>query len=659
MSKTQQAASRYQISLRLILIVPFVVQIFTAVGLVGWLSWRSGQRAVNDLVTNLGHEITARVHQKLANHLEIAETVVQLNIDAVQLEALDLDQHPEAAAYLFQQLLRFPQLTGVTLATEAPNYVGIAEANDGTRVLTLWNRSDVGVVDYFLDGKGQIVAISKVDQDYDHRQRPWYVNPTIAGIAQWQAPYLTINPVRLTISIDQPFYDQVGNLLGVSDAELSLASISDFLSTLKVGKTGQVFIIERTGHLVATSSDQLPYQLNPETEEPERISAGDSDDRLVARTTEFLHQKFEGLDQIQDNQQLSFRLDGQCQFVQVMPFHLTEGMDWLVVIAVPESDFMGEIHRNRQITVTLCGAALLLATGLGLLTTRWLVHPVQTLALAANGLSQGKWQQPVPLPRVQELAWLAQAFNRMARQLQSYFQKLEYSAYHDALTGLTNRNGLQAALQAAIDQYDGNLFAVFLLDVDNFKLINDSFGHLVGDQLLVAIADRLKQILATATVLPPQTQITLARFGGDEFFILVNPVTDVTQAIGVASHLLANFHSPFTIDNREFFIKTSIGIVLSPVGGDQPESFLRNADIALYAAKNAGKASYKVFDAKMHAIAVERLQIETDLHHALKQQEFILHYQSVVDLKTFEIKGFEALIRWQHPHQGLMPPTCF
>ena len=659
MPKIQSTASSRQISLRLILIVPFLVQIFVAVGLVGWFSWRSGQQAVNKLVANLGDEITARVHQKLTDHLEIAETVVQLNIDAVQLGMLDLEQHPEATAYLFQQLLRFPQLTGITIATETPNYVGIIKASDGTPVLTLWNRSDTGVIDYFLDEQGQIVDISKIDQDYDHRQRPWYVNPTKVGVAQWQAPYLTVNPVGLTISVDQPFYNQEGDLLGVSDAELSLTSISEFLATVRVGKTGQIFIMERTGNLVATSTGQQPYTRHGGTVQYERLNANQSGDPLIEATVQFLEQQFGDLNQVNQSEQFNVTLAGKQQFLQVVPFRLTGGVEWLVVIAVPEADFMTEIQHNRLMTVALCSVALTIASGLGVLTTRWLIHPVETLAVAANGLSQGQWQQLVTPPRIRELARLAQAFNRMAYKLQSSFQALEYSADHDDLTGLLNRSGLQKALQVAIDQRTDGLFTAFFLDIDNFKLVNDSFGHWVGDQLLVAIALRLRQTLENLRAVPPQVQITVARFGGDEFFVLVDPVVDVTQAIAIAEQLQACFQAPLSVGSRNFFITASIGIVLSAVGGDCPETFLRNADIALHAAKNTGKASYKVFDAKMHASAVERLQIETDLHHAVKQQSLRVHYQPIVDVKTLEIRGFEALVRWYSPDQGCIMPINF
>lgn len=673
----------HKVPLRFLLVVPFVLQIFTIVGLTGWISLRNGQKAVNDLATQLRSEVTARIEQKLLDHLKTAPLVNQINIDAIQLGSLDLTDQAFVKRYLLNQLKQFNQLSGITLATEDPNYAGIAYDEQGIRILTLWNLQKGGSIDLTLDSQGSITS-AESDPKYDHRQRPWYQNTVKAKQPIWQEPYVTLNPQRLVISADQPFYNRENQLLGVADAELTLTSISDFLSSIRIGRSGQTFIIERDGELIATSTSQQPFSTNSKTQEPERLLASNSNDRLISKTTRFLTKKFGSLTQIRSSQQLEFSLDNQRFYVQVMPFHDQQGIDWLVVVTVPEADFMETINANTRTTILLCLAALVLATLIGLFTSQRLIKPILGLASAAEALSKGNWSQPLPMSRFGELRQLSDAFSHMAEQLQMSFGALQYNAHHDALTGLLNQTAFRLRLRESIARRDylmnhsashsdtaadigqaGYCFAVLFLDLDYFKLVNDSLGHLIGDRLLIAVTDRLKTCISEyqadleSDQIVNQSQNALSRFGGDEFVILIDPVQNIADATRLANQISHKLRIPFNINGNEVFITTSIGIAMSTNGGAQPESFLRNADIALYRAKANGKASYEVFDADMHTQVVDRLQLETDLRRAIEQQELEVYYQPIIDSYTCQIVGFEALLRWQHPVQGWISPVEF
>jgi diguanylate cyclase (GGDEF)-like protein len=194
-------------------------------------------------------------------------------------------------------------------------------------------------------------------------------------------------------------------------------------------------------------------------------------------------------------------------------------------------------------------------------------------------------------------------------------------------------------------------FAVLFLDLDRFKVVNDSLGHVLGDELLVAIAQRLQKCVFTGD--------TVARLGGDEFAILLDEVKDVNVATRVADRIEKALQAPFSLRGHEVFTAASVGIALSATGYTQPEDVLRDADTAMYRAKNSGHGSYEVFDRTMHSQAVEQLEIETDLRRALDRDEFVLHYQPIVSLETSDIDGFEALVRWQHPKSGLLMPADF
>jgi diguanylate cyclase (GGDEF)-like protein/PAS domain S-box-containing protein len=239
-------------------------------------------------------------------------------------------------------------------------------------------------------------------------------------------------------------------------------------------------------------------------------------------------------------------------------------------------------------------------------------------------------------------------------ELKQVEEQLRQNAFHDALTGLPNRVLFMDRLGQAVERvkrHEDYLFAVLFLDLDRFKLINDSLGHLLGDQLLIGIASRLKACLRPTD--------TVARLGGDEFTILLEDIKDVSDAIRIADRVEEELRLPFELDEQEVFTSASIGIALSSPGYDQPENLLRDADIAMYRAKSQGSARYEIFNPEMHARAVAILQMETDLRTALERQEFWLQYQAIVSLKTGRIIGFEALLRWQHPQYGLHNPVEF
>ena len=233
-------------------------------------------------------------------------------------------------------------------------------------------------------------------------------------------------------------------------------------------------------------------------------------------------------------------------------------------------------------------------------------------------------------------------------------ERLHHNAFHDALTGLPNRALFMDRLKQTVkhaEKHENYLFAVLFLDLDRFKVVNDSLGHMIGDQLLIALARRLSVCLRAGD--------TIARLGGDEFAILLNDIKDINCATYVASRIKQELVLPFTLSGREIFTSASIGIVLGNRASGWLDEILRNADIAMYQAKAQGKARYEVFDTTMCAESYTRLHLETDLRQAIERQEFRVYYQPIVSLETGRITGFEALVRWEHPTRGLISPADF
>jgi diguanylate cyclase (GGDEF)-like protein/PAS domain S-box-containing protein len=232
-------------------------------------------------------------------------------------------------------------------------------------------------------------------------------------------------------------------------------------------------------------------------------------------------------------------------------------------------------------------------------------------------------------------------------------EQLRHQAFHDPLSGLPNRALFMDRLEHAFVRANrrGDKIAVLFTDLDNFKVINDSLGHEVGDQLLVAVAERIKHCL--------RPEDTAARLGGDEFTILIEAVDSMTDAVRVAERIAEILQPPFALDQHEVFSTTSIGIALSSPLQKQPADLLRHADLAMYRAKHKGKARYEVFEPGMGTDALERLRLENELRRALERGEFKVYYQPVVALEGGRIVGAEALVRWEHPIRGLLLPEEF
>lgn len=233
-------------------------------------------------------------------------------------------------------------------------------------------------------------------------------------------------------------------------------------------------------------------------------------------------------------------------------------------------------------------------------------------------------------------------------------RQLRHASRHDPLTGLPNRSFFTERLAQAVSRARGgqdHLFALIFLDLDHFKVVNDSVGHHAGDELLVAVARRLEGCLRGGDM--------VARLGGDEFALLLERVEDANDAAHVAERIQASLAAPVNVGGYDLFTTASLGIVLSSSAHEQPEHLLRSADMAMYRAKMSGRARFEIFDPAMHAAALIRLQLETDLRRAVDRGEFELHYQPMVELSSGKITCVEALARWRHPQRGMIQPSAF
>ncbi|MEG4011736.1 MULTISPECIES: hybrid sensor histidine kinase/response regulator [unclassified Microcoleus] len=414
----------HRLPLQALLIVPFVLQIFGAVGLTGYLSLRNGQRAVNDVATQLRNEITLRVNQNLQTYLKAPQQANQINQDAINAGWLKTTSLKDWQRHLFAQTQVFDSIDSIGILNEEREFITVSRHEGDRPTLFIYDRStDFAFSTYSLDEKGDRITLLKRTENVDFRPEPWYRQAKSTDKPYWTNVIKHKDQPKLIFLNVHPIYNQTKQFQGILIARLTLSTVGDFLQKLDVGQQGRIFIIERTGKLLATSTNESLFR--DRQGKLERVAAADSNDLLTKAATQYLIRKFGNLSQINSSQILDFDLKGARQFVQVSPFQEKPGLDWLTVVAIPESEFMAQINANTRTTILLCIAALLLAIALGIYTSRWISLPIFRFSQASKAIAEGNLEQTVQLSNVRELRILAKSFNRMSQQLRDSFTALE------------------------------------------------------------------------------------------------------------------------------------------------------------------------------------------------------------------------------------------
>jgi len=355
-----------------------------------------------------------------------------------------------------------------------------------------------------------------------------------------------------------------------------------------------------------------------------------------------------------------------------------------------ESTFYSFLFSNSAVLVIVFVLGLVIA----LFVSRKITGPIIELSTITQKIAEGDFSHKVDTKSKDEIGILASSFNEMAEELkksrdnleanlkertvelsqsndmlqqeiserESSEKRLAYIAYYDGLTNLPNRNLFEDRVEQTIaaNSRDDVRSALLFLDLDNFKRINDTFGHIVGDELLMGIADRLRMMTRKSDSITHNSNDPMfARVGGDEFTVLLSEIKKLEDAAKISQRIIDSLTQPFILNKHEVFITVSIGIAICPDDGNDLFDLMKNADAAMYHAKSKGKNNYQYYKKSMNDTAADRLTLETDLRMALKRKELLLYYQPQVDSLSGKIIGVEALIRWKHPERGLISPLEF
>ncbi len=535
------------------------------------------------------------------------------------------------------------QISVLSFGGRQGDYAGLRRESGGFTLMLKDADTGGALRIYDRDTPGSVTAEFP---GYDPRVRPWYAPAAQSGKPSWSSIYVNRDErAEAAISAIAPVRRN-GDLLGVMAADVKLDGLNRFLRDEPLRGRGMIFITELDGRLVAHSE---PGGVTGEGGRGDRPLLRDSAISLMRSAAPLVDAA-----PTESGSGFTLRHEGELYFGRVSPYSDTRGLDWRIVVLVPETELLGEIRRAQGRSMLLVSGIALLAIALGLWGIGRITRPILDTAAAANRLARGRWQDSPPgniaeAATLRETALLVRAFNEMAERLQQSFGRMREQLIYDDLTRALTRRGL-------LEQTDWALprpAALVLVGLDGFRAINNSLGHGTGDQLLQGIAERLRERLPG---------LRLARLGGDEFALLhmglVAPLDPA--ALGrLGRDVMALFEHPFCSGEDEILVSASAGVVGGLLPAARLGDWLRHGSVALSEAKRLGRGQVVVFEPAMMERSTQRARLAMELRQALEREELRVHYQPVVTLAEGRMTGMEALLRWKHPERGWISPGVF
>ncbi|EIJ44276.1 serine phosphatase RsbU, regulator of sigma subunit [Beggiatoa alba B18LD] len=507
------------VPLRYVFIIPFTILLFLTVSIVGWFSWSNGQTAVNTLAQQLRQSVSIRIQDHLQHYLETPYKVNQFIQDAVALGWLDIQQLETAQLAFLKQLQLFDEMSYIQVGNVQGEFIGIERRVSHAFSLDIANAQTAGDMETYLltpEGQREGNVLSFVPA-YDPRQQTWYKRAEQAqqarwniqvGKSNWSEVFSFFGQTWLSITHSTPLFKN-GQFVGVVATDFTLTALSQFLHDLKISPHGQTFIMERSGILLASSSQEPLYSLGVTDKKVQRLSALSSQTPLIRQTAEFIQQHYQNFQAIDKREQLEFLIEEQRQFVQILPFRDDFGLDYLIIVVVPEKDFMEQINANTVATIRLAIIALLVALLLGFIISYWVIRPISYLNQAAQQLATGQWTQ-LPIERRDELGALTRSFNLMAGQLKETFDNLE-----EKVAQRTTQLAEKATQLAEANQHIQSLNEQ--LQADNVRMSAELSVTKRLQQMVLPRAEELAEIecLDIASFMESATEV-----GGDYYDIL-------------------------------------------------------------------------------------------------------------------------------------------
>lgn len=565
-------------SLRQQLVLPFVFLVVLVSVCIGWVSFRAGEHAVDDLTHRVLVDMAGRIRDSTERHLSGALTALQAvapdpaTVPKVQPFSDNLSAIEERfwiASGLFMEVNNYVYFGGTD-----GRFIGVNRVTRDFVELYLREPQMQQRAIYAVTMPGDRSNVIRLD-DYDPRTRPWYKTAYKQKKPVWSPVYNDFSSKEPTITLAKSVFRADNSFAGVMATDLTLKTLTDFLRGLSVSRNGVAFVIDTEGYMVATSGSELPFQLGATA--PVRLRPDQMRTPLIRDSYKTLQSwKRDGIDL---RKPVARRFQSESGIVEIAATDLGTryGVNWTAVVAIPRADFMGGVTRSLYQGIFIGVACVLVALILGVLLLNRVLRDIRLLTQAAQKVGNGEPLPKLNIRRRDEIGQLAQTFSEM-----------EHNLRIDKLTAVYNRESLHAQIgflqrQAMLQPLDEVKFALLFIDLDRFKSINDVHGHGAGDQVLIAVAARLK-----ATV---RINDVVARYGGDEFVILLkgtSAIDDITQA---ADKIRAIVEEPIALEHGCVEVGASVGWALFPQDGMDTKSLLKVADSRMFQTKNIRKAS--------------------------------------------------------------------
>lgn len=639
-----------QITLRTAVLIPFVMIFLLAIGVIVYVQKQSYEEVVTDISDKQLSVLTESVHDHLNDYLRKPFTAVNALGHNVSYHNL---YHPndtkDVQAYLlsaFKDLYHsMPQLDVIAFGSETGDFTGFRrESADAYTLMVQDHRTDGNLVIY---GSEEISDdIRTVIASYDPRTRPWYQPVAQDKKPHWSPIYANADERQdITLSAMTPVFEQ-GKFAGVLVTDVRINTFNQFLQELKQETNASVYIMDQAHRLVAHSGQGSVISWGTKfSDKGQRLLAEESIDPIIQMSAA----RVSGQSLTYSDQPYTFEFDfnGQRTFSRITPYYDANGLTWFIGTSISETELLGTLPKSQQKSWIVGFLVSLFGIVISMLIFNRVTRPINATATAAQHLAKGDWDSTMPKPGyVYETTVLVQAFNEMKGNLKASFKALREQLEFDSLTRLYSRQGLIEVSETLTHSGQGSLY---LIGINKFRDINDSIGHHNGDQLLIHIAERLKQQL--------HDEATLARIGGDEFAVFM-PTTHSDEDISLMERRLQQLlAAPFMLDGETVVVKISVGVVRT-----QPEQtmslWLRNASIALSYAKQDSRTSVCHYSPEMASASKFRTQMLAKIQTGIDNREFVPFYQPIIDLATGNICGAEALARW-HSESGMISPLDF
>ncbi len=438
---------KMKLPLHSVILLPFLLQITLVSGLVGYISYRNGQKAVDSVAGRLHSEINSRINEYLRNFIEAPYHIVQNNASAVAGGLLNYRDQSMMERYFWDQIQAYKSVSSIYFGSVDG---GIADAGreaiTGTSFILATDGLKSGILRKYSTTIGgrrdrQLLSIP----EFDSRTRPWYKAAVSNDDIVWSDIYILFTGQDMTVSVSKAVYDNSRRLLGVVSADLNLSRISSYLSDLDIGKTGSAFIIDKKGMLIASSTPEIIFIPASAGKGPGRLSASESGSKIIRTASEVIIGKFAGYDRIKSDTELVFKVDGEKKFLKVTSFINQTGLEWFIVSIISESDFMGEINTNNRVTVLLILISIFLSIVIGYFTSLWISDPVSRLNETTRAISAGVWPEKPEQSRVTEIDELKESFFYMSEQLKNLIDNLKIE--------VSERKLAESALRESEEKY--------------------------------------------------------------------------------------------------------------------------------------------------------------------------------------------------------------